>query len=120
MGYVSDVGIALHKEDYEKMKSAAVKTDNENIIKFVNSFTEHAGKEPDVIQLEMSWEKWYRNDLVEVDFVENFLEDIPHRFLRIGEELEDLEENSRDNIEAYDMYIERRIIFGDGKKSEGL
>ena len=120
MGYVSNVGIALYERDYERMKSAAIKTNNENIIKFVNSFTEHTGNEPDVIQLEMSWTKWYEHDFVEVGFVKNFLEDVPHRFLRIGEELEDMEENSQGNVETYDMYIERRIIFGDGKKSEGL
>ena len=119
MGYVSNVGIALYKEDYEKMKSAAAKTNNENILRFVNSFTEHVSQESDIVQLEMSWEKWY-NELPDVKFVEDFLEDIPHKFIRIGEELEDMEENSQGNIETYDMYIERRIIFGDGKKSEGL
>lgn len=120
MGYASNVGIALYKEDYEKMKSAAAKADDENILRFVNNFTEHTSKESDIIQLEMSWTKWYEYDFVEVDFVKNFLENIPHRFIRIGEELEDMEENSQGNIETYDMYIERRIIFGDGKKSEGL
>lgn len=120
MGYISNVGIALYEKDYERMKSAAIKTNNENIIRFVNSFTEHMGKEPDIIHLEMSWTKWYEHDFVEVDFVKNFLEDVPHRFLRIGEELEDMEEESRGDIEAYDMYIERRVVFGDGKKSKEL
>ena len=120
MGYRSDVGITLYRKDYEDMKDEAAKLGDKNIIAFVDNFEIHKTEDADIIQLEMSWVKWYE-DFPEVQFVENFLKNKAYRMLRIGEELEDIEEYSGKEIEeAYSMWIDRKIHFSDNKFSLGL
>ena len=68
MGYYSDVAIAVQKKDYIKLR-----------------------QEKYVV---LKWQsiKWY-NDFEEISLIEKFLKKIPHHdFIRIGEEMDDIEE----------------------------
>nr|DAK26600.1 MAG TPA: hypothetical protein [Caudoviricetes sp.] len=121
MGYMSNVGITLYKKDYEDMKTAAEKTGDKYISEFVDSFEVYETGNKDVIQLGMTFVKWYK-ELDEIKFVRNFLKDKPYRFLRVGELMDDIEDdvNKEDIEEAYEMWVERKIRFYGDKYGEGL
>lgn len=121
MGYMSNVGITLYKKDYEDMKAAAKKFGDKYIQDFIGSFKIYETGDKNVIQLGMNYVKWYK-ELDEIKFVQNFLKDKPHRFLRVGELMGDIEDNINveDIEEACEMWVERKIRFYGDKYGEGL
>ena len=91
MGYRSDVAITMRKEDYELLKE--FDKENKNLIDLLESATirEKAG----AVSLYWEWLKWY-DSFSEVEAIEEFLgklsdEDKPYKFIRIGEEWDDIE-----------------------------
>lgn len=106
MGYYSEVGIAMKKADYEKLKrkintlpkernslKEAVKhllTNADCIDPYIN-LKEYAGK-----FVAMHWEtvKWYMyDDMPEIDFLMEYIRTLPdYSYMRIGEETGDIEE----------------------------
>lgn len=99
MGYYSDVAMAMKKKDYAKLRQAIsslfsdaeLKNVSRNLIEAAQKTEIKIDKEKYVV---LKWQsiKWY-NDFEEISFIEKFLEKIPHHdFIRIGEEMEDIEE----------------------------
>ena len=91
MSYRSDVAITMRKEDYELLKE--FDKENKNLIDLLESATirEKAG----AVSLYWEWLKWY-DSFSEVEAIEEFLgklsdEDKPYKFIRIGEEWDDIE-----------------------------
>ena len=91
MSYRSDVAIAMRKEDYELLKE--FDKENKNLIDLLDSATirEKAG----AVSLYWEWLKWY-DSFSEVEAIEEFLgklsdEDKPYKFIRIGEDYEDMD-----------------------------
>jgi hypothetical protein len=102
MGYRSEVAIAMRKEDYELLKE--FDKENKNLIELL----EMADKKEynGAISLKWEWLKWYP-EFSEVQAIEEFLcklsdEDKPYKFIRIGEEYDDIEtENNWGDEEKY-------------------
>lgn len=92
MGYYSDVAIAVQKKDYIKLKQAISSLCSAaDLIEAAQKTEIQIDKEKYVV---LKWQsiKWY-NDFEEISFIEKFLKKIPHHdFIRIGEEMDDIEE----------------------------
>lgn len=99
MGYYSDVAIAVQKKDYFKLKQeisslfsdSELKNKSLNLIEAAQKTEIQIDKEKYVV---LKWQsiKWF-NDFEEISFIEKFLKKIPHHdFIRIGEEMDDIEE----------------------------
>lgn len=114
MGYYSDVAIAVQKKDYLKLKqaisslcsAAELKNKSLNLIEAAKKKEIQIDKEKYVV---LKWQsiKWY-NDFEEISFIEKFLKKIPHHdFIRIGEEMDDIEEYQGTN--HYLIEVQRDI-----------
>ncbi len=114
MGYYSDVAIAVQKKDYFKLKQAMsslisdteLKNKSLNLIEAAQKTEIQIDKEKYVV---LKWQsiKWY-NDFEEISFIEKFLKKIPrHDFIRIGEEMDDIEEYQGTN--HYLIEVQRDI-----------
>lgn len=92
MGYYSDVAIAVQKKDYIKLKQAISSLCSAaDLIEAAQKTEIQIDKEKYVV---LKWQsiKWY-NDFEEISLIEKFLKKIPHHdFIRIGEEMDDIEE----------------------------
>jgi len=102
MGYRSDVAIAMRKEDYELLKE--FDKENENLRDLLAVAT--VREKGEAVSLYWEWLKWY-DSFSEVEAIEEFLgklsdEDKPYKFIRIGEEWDDIEkEENWGNEEKY-------------------
>ena len=124
MGYRSNVRIRTTKEGFETMKKNVEKYIKENISEenlkgydynLLNSaeITE-AGNS---ITLDWSWVKWYDGiqGYEDVDAIMNSLdildeENIDYQYMRIGEEVDDIEERWNINNDSFDsFYISRNF-----------
>ena len=89
MGYRSDVALVLYKQDYLNLMSAAQQLkDRDELCLLENepSFCEVDNKEYVAVKAEFI--KW--NDrFAETKLVEDFIKNVPHAFIRIGQEYED-------------------------------
>lgn len=100
MGYYSEVAIALKKQDWERMKEEAAKSDafkdiEGGLPKLWNQITV---VRDDCVVLWSSGLKWY-DDYPDVKFVMTFLAGVEHEYLRIGEEFGD--HDYENTFEAY-------------------
>ena len=91
MSYRSEVAIAMRKEDYELLKG--FDEGNQNLLDLLKVAT--VREKEDAISLYWDWLKWY-DSFSEVQAIEEFLgrlsdEDKPYKFIRIGEEWDDIE-----------------------------
>lgn len=120
MGYRSDVRIRTTKEGYEVMKSFVEKYIKENIkedelkgydYNLLNSA--EITEAEDSITLDWIYLKWYDGIFKEVDAVMNSLDilsdkNIDYQYMRIGEEIDDIDERwSINNGSFDDFYISR-------------
>lgn len=121
MGYYSQVAIAMRKEEFNTLKNE-YEPDNQDLktLLRVANVKEHS----DFVTLEWDWIKWY-DTFPEIQAVRKFLRsldvDIPYKFIRIGEDLEDFEifgndgsrEKYGDVVDKIDecMYLYRNIEF---------
>lgn len=97
MGYRSDVSITMYQEDFDAMVKSAASENEEalSLIKYATLFQDVKNK-----TRTMFWNcvKWY-DDFEDVGFIESFIEkeDVQYRFIRVGEEMGDVEEKFNDN-----------------------
>lgn len=111
MGYRSDVGIAMYTKDYNTMMRRAKALKNQDIYNFIDSADKYMSKEDAKITI-LTWDcvKWY-STFKEVSWIGNFIEKIPSAFIRVGEDLEDNEEQIfEDAYKLFDyIYLNRSI-----------
>lgn len=97
MGYRSDVSITMYQEDFDAMVQRASSENEEalSLIKYATLFQDAKNK-----TVTMFWNcvKWYDN-FEDVGFIESFIkkEGVQYRFIRVGEEMGDIEEESNDD-----------------------
>lgn len=109
MGYRSNVSIVLKKDDFERLAGLSAQCDYDYIASAdtLETFVRHDGQ----AWVHLGWVdvKWYV-DFSEVRLIQDFLADVPHEFLRSGDELEDVEhENSTDECDV--LYVKKTIEF---------
>ena len=110
MGYYSDVGIALYTKDYNKMLKKARGLKDKNILNFIKQAERYVVKEEPVTILKWTWIKWYP-EFNHVSWITNFIEKVDSAIVRLGESINDNEEDSYLNgsdLLSY-MYYNREI-----------
>ena len=104
MGYRSDVAIALKREDWIRLRCEVVENGYFNSQEEFDWFLPKVREENDCVVLHGTAIKWYDFAYDDIKFIANFLKDIEHQFLRIGEEAGDVEEdNTFENGEFFFM-----------------
>ena len=94
MSYMSNVALAIREEDYELLKEE--RKNNEDLIRLLEMGSEDDSYRKNGI-IVLSWNdiKWY-DSFSEIEDVENFMhelekKDAPYKFIRIGEDYDDIE-----------------------------
>lgn len=96
MGYRSQVSIVLLEEDYNKLLDEAKPLLERYPYCVLHREPKHFERYGEkFICLRWDAVKWY-NGADDIDFVEHFLEDHEHSFIRIGEYYDDIEWNVRE------------------------
>lgn len=112
MGYRSDIRIVTSKDGFEKLKEFVknyLKEHNENYNLLEQCDIKQEGKE----QCYFGWNyvKWYENDYTDVDAIMeglNYLSEneYSYRYMRIGEDREDYDEQYYDADRESELYLE--------------
>lgn len=116
MGYRSEVAILINDAGYDCMCFQLEELEPSVRIDVVSLIDEMEREYGNNIMLYEEWVKWYE-DFPEVRFMEDMLEvlecsNLPYVFLRIGENLEDIEHRDFMTEEFDDVpYISRSIDF---------
>lgn len=111
MGYRSEIRIITSKEGYEKLNEFVEQylkdTEEDNLLKECD--IKNIGKE----QCYFGWNdiKWHENDFKDVDAIMEGLNHLgeneySYRYMRIGENYEDIEEQFYDGEKDEDIYLE--------------
>lgn len=97
MGYYSEVGVCIKKNDFEELEARAKILNDEGLTYLLN----HIDRKMEIISDEavvIQWYslKWYP-DFKEVQFIMNYLTELeengkPYAYVRVGEEQNDIEE----------------------------
>ena len=123
MGYRSDVRIRTTKEGYEMMKKEIDKYLNEKVENHLDYTPENLLKHTDntdndgkVVTMDWNYIKWYE-EYPEIMAVSNALgmlreKDIDFQFMRIGEDLNDIEEEWNVNNDSFDSFYVSRNFEG--------
>jgi hypothetical protein len=123
MGYRSDVRIRTTKEGYEIMKEEIDKYLNEKVEDNLDYTPENLVKHTDnidddgeVVTMDWNYVKWY-DFFPEIMAVSNALgilqeKDIDFQFMRIGEDLDDIEEKWSINNDSFDSFYVSRNFEG--------
>lgn len=123
MGYYSDVALALTKVGVEalnkKLASIETGTTQQNTYSkfFDGAIKSFLDKESGAKAWLLTGIKWYADDTEyypEANFVEEFLNSLDeddYCFLRIGEDIDDIEERGSFFDNPFGMYILRKIVF---------
>ncbi len=129
MGYYSEVGLCLNKASHDKML-ACLKEQNEDIQSEIQEllldaerYQAHDKDNQETTLYHWSWLKWYTS-YNEVKFMEDFLksltddDDSPlqYRFVRIGEEYEDIEVHGSYYENPFEMDLGRGVYISDQHK----
>ena len=119
MGYYSDVALCLTKNGMGQLKSALVQAERNNPENFA-AIKMLIGGEPSKIDegsgsAVFLWEgeKWYA-EFDEVAFVAKLTDSLPDqdfRFIRLGEDYDDIETRGSFCGKPFGMYVERKIAF---------
>lgn len=126
MGYYSAVGISIKEKDYQKLQDnlkKGVDYDGEPVeqetIKFVQNILKSCDTnykfipddDTEEIYHYFGWDfiKWYENVFPEVDYIMDFIRslDSGYNFIRIGEEVDDIQEEM--NCDMYTICVTRDI-----------
>ena len=119
MGYYSDVALCLTKNGMDQLKSALVKAERNNPDNFAAIKMLIAGEPSKIDEGSGSavflWEgeKWYA-EFDEVAFVAKLTDSLPDqdfRFIRLGEDYDDIETRGSFCGKPFGMYVERKIAF---------
>ena len=98
MGYRSEVAIVIRNKDFSALVAKSKSECEEAYYLLKNEVIRQNDKHT---TLHFDYVKWYQDD-TDVQFIENFIDDISHIFKRIGEDHDDIEERSNDA--DYEMY----------------
>ncbi len=104
MGYYSEVGLCLNKAAHAAMlkklarQNKETKKEVKELLAYADKYIAHSKIEEGSVLYHWEWVKWY-NSYTEVKFVEEFLQtlgvdeevELLYRFVRIGEEYDDIE-----------------------------
>ena len=120
MGYRSSVGIVFTKEAEEKFQQK-IKLLNEKEYLDISTFINYSDEQiidSDTGSKLYYWDyiKWYTGLDLEPTFIENFLKELKYteyRFIRIGEELDDVESEGEYFNNPFNLDIIRTISFDD-------
>lgn len=112
MGYRSDVSLTMFREDYKRMLARAKGLENKNPLNLLRMAEIYANNDESIVTLYWSSVKWY-SSYDDVSFIESFIheknesdDEIPYKFIRIGEECNDIEieySNNGDGFECPDL-----------------
>ncbi len=131
MGYYSEVGLCLNKVAHDKMlellsqQNETLQAEVQEFLTYAEKFVVHEGSDDESVLYHWLWVKWY-GSFSEVKFIEEFLEkltdddDTPeqYRFVRIGEELEDIEAHGSFYENPFDMDAGRGVYISDSYKPQ--
>ena len=119
MGYYSDVALCLTKNGMEQLKTALSEAERNNHRNFA-AIKMLIGGEPSKTDegsgsAVFLWEgkKWYA-EFDEVAFVAKLTDSLPDqdfRFIRLGEDYDDIETRGSFCGKPFGMYVERKIAF---------
>lgn len=121
MGYYSEVGLALTANGINKLRTQlAVHEMDNNVRQEVNSLLDYADKHLiDPVSKAEAWQwnsiKWYSGDpehFAEIYFIEDFLRNLDEpdfRFIRIGEDYDDIEVMGDFTENPFDLELARGI-----------
>ena len=122
MGYRSDIRIRTTKEGYEVMKKFVENYIKEKELKGTDwNLLEHAEitEAEDSITLDWNYLKWYEgiNGYEDVNAIMKSLDelsdkDIDYQYMRIGEEIDDIDERWCINNDSFDGFYIRRTFEG--------
>lgn len=121
MGYYSEVGIAIKEKSYQDItEKACGVTDTklkDDIMSLITSATDnyvvnhnfgYLEQEDPYRILHWKWVKWYIPEFHEVVwFMEKLKECDDYQFIRLGEDIDDTEQDSKGDIDM--LYINRSI-----------
>ncbi|MCL2620281.1 MAG: hypothetical protein FWD97_05030 [Defluviitaleaceae bacterium] len=110
MGYRSDVSIIIRNEDFRGLLPTA-KAQGEEVLRYAKtllSWAHSIRQSEDYTTLYFEWVKWY-DHYPEVQFIRDYIMDIPHSFIRIGENNSDIEEWS-DAGDHYEMHTRAEVV----------
>ena len=130
MGYRSDVRLRTTKEGYEIMKAEIDKYleekkktgdrdfdyEPENLLKTANNTEIENNGNIDIVTVDWTYMKWY-DYYVEVMAFDHALhiladKDIDYQYMRMGEELDDIEEKWSINNDSFDSFYVSRNFEG--------
>lgn len=114
MGYRSNVAIAIDKKDYIDMLKKITKIEELETKNIIKKFVKSSKRvihpyNSDYIVIEWEWVKWY-SGYTEIKFIIDFLNDKIYDFVRIGENIDDIEYDYYTDLNLLD--INREIILG--------
>lgn len=122
MGYRSDVALALSRDGVKNLEAALSELGTEATVKEVRDLLAHPDRH--LSDPESGAELWYWGDLKwyadypDVAFIESFLasgtDEDNFRFIRIGEDYDDLEVAGLFLDDPFDLYVTRGIAFDSG------
>ena len=110
MGYKSDVSIVIRNEDFAVLLHVA-KSRGEEVLKNAQtllSWTRSIRQSEAYTTLYFEWVEW-QGYYPEVQFIRDYIMDIPHSFISIGENNSDIEEWS-DVDEHDEMYVCAEVV----------
>lgn len=98
MGYLSDVSITMHQDDFDNLVRRAITESNEDALNLIKQASLYKDDEKNIITILWNFVKWYKN-YNDVDFVMSFIRDgdVQYHFVRVGEEMGDIEEEYNDD-----------------------
>ena len=106
MGYYSEVAIALKKEDWERLKEEAAKSEAFKDVKggMTKLWNQISLVRDEFVVLYASCLKWY-DICPDVKFIMNFFSQIEHEYLRVGEEFGDSDYENTFEKNYYDSFF---------------
>ena len=104
MGYYSDVAIAIKSSDFEKLTSKFYDKHGDTFTDTFNFYTESAFNSTVIHIGSVKWYDWFADVR---DCMETLREgDIPYKFIRVGEEAGDVEEEQSEDADTIDANLE--------------
>ncbi len=129
MGYYSEIGLCLNNTAHEKMLAELKKQDEtiqaevQELLNSAEKYQANDSEEQESTLYHWSWIKWY-SQFPEVKFMENFIaaltddddDPLQYRFVRIGEEYEDIEVHGSYYENPFEMDAGRGVYISDSHK----
>lgn len=109
MSYYSDVAIVISQQDHDRLRKALP---IEGLVWLQRADIKRFKRADGAAWVLIQWtdERWYSGHDTGIDAIEAFIADVPHEFLRTGEEFVDVEhENTSDYLDVCDVV--KTIVF---------